>query len=342
MREYETEVLKNAKELLEQHSPSGYTHAAVKVAQTIAEKYNYQTTVTNKGNLVIHLNGASEEKKICLCAHIDTLGLMVRSVAADGTLRFTKVGGPILPTLDGEYCTVMTRNGKGYTGTVLSLSPAVHVHKDASTRTRDEENMYIRLDERVHSKEDTLALGIAVGDFICLDTKTQVTKTGFLKSRFIDDKGSAACLLTLLQYYREHNAKPAYSTDFILTVYEEVGHGASDFDQYDEILAVDMGCIGEDLSCDEYMVSICAKDSGGPYDYEMTSRLIELAKGEELNYAVDIYPMYGSDAGAARRAGNRAKTALIGPGVHASHGMERTHGEGLVNTMALCAAYLKG
>lgn len=341
MREYETEVLKNAKLLLAQHSPSGFTHLAVAAAQELAEKYNYKTTVTNKGNLIIHLTGASTEKRVCLCAHIDTLGLMVRSVSADGSLRFTKVGGPILPTLDGEYCTVFTRGGKQYTGTVLSQSPAIHVYKDASTRARDEDNMYLRLDERVTSKEETLALGIGPGDFICLDPKTQVTKSGFLKSRFIDDKGSAACLLTLLQYYREHNAKPAYDTDFILTVYEEVGHGAADFDNYDEILAVDMGCIGEDLSCDEYQVSICAKDSGGPYDYEMTSRLIELAKAEGLNYAVDIYPMYGSDAGAARRAGNRARTALIGPGVHASHGVERTHGEALVNTMALCAAYLR-
>jgi len=342
MKVYETEVLKTAKQLLEAHSPSGFTHGAAAVARAIAEGRNYPCTMSNKGNLTIRIKGESEEKRIALCAHIDTLGLMVRSVSTDGTLRFTKIGGPILATLDGEYCTIHTRGGKVYSGTVLSKSPAVHVYADAATAPRDEEHMLIRLDERVKSKEDVLALGISVGDYICIDPKVEITRSGFLKSRFIDDKGSAACLLTLLQYFRESGKKLRYTTDFILTVYEEVGHGGGDFEQYDEILAVDMGCIGGDLSCDEYTVSICAKDSGGPYDYEMTGRLIELAKAGNIPYAVDIYPMYNSDAGVARKAGNKARTALIGPGVHASHGMERTHVEALTGTMALCAAYLEG
>ena len=341
MKAYETEVLKNAKQLLEAHSPSGFTQAAVAVAKAMAERYNYPCTISNKGNLTIRVSGGSEEKRICLCAHIDTLGLMVRSVSSDGSLRFTKIGGPLLPTLDGEYCMVHTRSGKVYTGTILCQSPAAHVHTDAATAPRDEAHMLVRLDERVKSKEEVLALGISVGDYICIDPKVQITRSGFLKSRFIDDKGSAACLLTLLQYFRENSKKPRYTTDFVFTVYEEVGHGGGELEQYDEILAVDMGCVGEDLSCDEYTVSICAKDSGGPYDYEMTGRLMALAEGGGIPYAVDIYPMYNSDAGVARKAGNKARTALIGPGVHASHGMERTHVEALTGTMALCAAYLE-
>lgn len=340
MKSYQALVLTHAQALLECHSPSGFTQVAVAKAEEIARSYGYETRRSNKGNLIIHLPGEQQGQKRCLCAHIDTLGLMVRSISADGTLRFTKIGGPTLPTLDGEYCTLFTRDGRAYSGTILCQSAAIHVHKDARTAARDEDTMYLRLDERVKSKEDVLALGISVGDFICYDPKTQVTQSGFLKSRFIDDKGSAACLLTLLAYYHDRAAKPLYDTDVILTVYEEVGHGAAEFDPYDELLAVDMGCIGEDLSCDEYTVSICAKDSGGPYDYEMTTRLVALAKQEGIPYALDVYPMYGSDAGAARGAGNPARSALIGPGVHASHGMERTHVDALVGTMQLCAAYL--
>lgn len=106
------------------------------------------------------------------------------------------------------------------------------------------------------------------------------------------------------------------------------------------MLAVDMGCIGLDLACSEYDVSICAKDSSGPYDYEMTSELIRLAKKEGLSYAVDIYPMYGSDVSAALKGGNDIRGALIGPGVHASHGMERTHVQALKQTVSLLVAYL--
>ena len=153
---------------------------------------------------------------------MDTLGLMVRSVTADGMLMVTKVGGPLLPTLDGEYCRIYTREGKVYTGTVLSLSPSVHVQDDAATRPRDEKNMAVRIDEKVHNKEDVLALGIAAGDYVCYDPKTVVTGSGFVKSRFLDDKASAACLLTLLWQMRETGTLPRYETYLTFTVHEEV------------------------------------------------------------------------------------------------------------------------
>ena len=128
---------------------------------------------------------------------------------------------------------------------------------------------------------------------------------------------------------------------FMFSTYEEVGHGASWIPgDVRELLAVDMGCVGTDLSCTETDVSICAKDSGGPYDYQMTSRLIELAQAHQLPYAVDIYPFYGSDCGAALKGGNDIRGALIGPGVHASHGMERTHMQGVSAAYTLLAAYL--
>ena len=296
----------------------------------------------NKGNVMVHIPGRESGKKVALCAHVDTLGLMVRSITADGQLKITRVGGPILPTLDGEYCTIRTRDGRSYTGTILSLSPASHVYDDAATRARDEGGMAVRIDEAVKSKEEVEALGIRPGDYVCIDPKTVVTGSGFLKSRFIDDKGSAACLLTLMQMLSDKGLKPMYDTRLIFSVHEEVGHGGATIPRdLDELLIVDMGCVGLDLTCTEYQVSICAKDSGGPYDYGMTTRLMNLARDNGLDYAVDIYPHYSSDATVAWRAGADVRAALIGPGVHASHGMERTHWEGMKNTMALCLLYLE-
>ena len=334
-------VLSNACTLLAVDSPSGYTDNVVAVAEDMARAAGFETRRPNRGGLIVHIPGRESGKKVALCSHIDTLGLMVRSITDKGELKFTKVGGPIVPTLDGEYCTVVTREGMKYTGTVLSLSPAVHVFPDSDSRPRDEENMAVRLDAVVHSKAEVEALGIMPGDFICIDTKTQVTETGFLKSRFIDDKGGSACLLTLLQLMQEQNLRPRYDTQFLLTVYEEVGSGGAILpSDIDELLAVDMGCVGLDMSCTEQQVSICAKDSAGPYDYGMVTRLVNLSRANSVDFAVDIYPRYTSDVTVAWKAGRDVRAALIGPGVCASHGMERTHRDGLLNTLKLAAAYL--
>lgn len=336
-----TYVLDFASRLLGTDSPTGYTKKAIDLVVDEAAALGYQTKRNNKGNLLIYVKGSSSEKTIGFCAHCDTLGLMVRSIKSNGMLAVTNIGGPIIPTLDGEYCRIHTRDGRVYTGTVLSCSPASHVYKDASTRKREVDEMEIRIDEVVKTKADVEALGICNGDFVAIDPKVQITESGFIKSRFLDDKISASALMGVLQHMKEHSITPAYDLIFMMSTYEEVGHGMSHIPEcINELIAVDMGCIGLDLACSEQDVSICAKDSSGPYDYEMTSRLIELAKEKKLCYAVDIYPMYGSDVSAALRGGCDIRGALIGPGVHASHGMERTHYDGVENTMKLILAYI--
>lgn len=334
-------ILKLAKEILEFDSPTGFCFEIINKIEDIVKGYGYKFARTNKGCGVITVEGESNEKTIGLCAHVDTLGAMVRSITPSGTLKFTMLGGPCVPTLDSEYCKIRTRDGKIYTGTFLSTSPSVHVFEDSKSKPRDEKNMEVRIDEEVRSKEDVLKLGIAPGDFIFIDPKTTITKSGFIKSRFIDDKGSVSALLGLLETMKRENIKPKYTLKILISIYEEVGHGSSYIpSDISELIAVDMGCVGDDLSCDEYTVSICAKDSSGPYDFELTTKLVNLAKENDINYAVDIYPMYGSDVSAALRAGNDIKGALIGPGVHASHGMERTHYKAIENTLKLLLAYL--
>ena len=334
-------VLTFAQKLLAIDSPSGYTHHAIAFLKKEAQTLGYKTALNEKGNLLIYVSGASSEKTIGLSAHTDTLGLMVRSIKESGTLALTTLGGPILPTLDGEYCRIITRSNKVYSGTILSTSPATHVYPDAASVPRDLEHLEVRIDEMVKNKEAVKKLGIANGDIVAIDPKTTVTESGFIKSRFLDDKISVSVLFGVLQYLRKHDVKPNYDCIIMISTYEEVGHGASCMPkEVSELLAVDMGCIGLDLDCTEYDVSICAKDSSGPYDYAMTSHLVKLAQKHDLHYALDIYPFYGSDVSAALRCGNDLRGALIGPGVHASHGMERTHYEALEQTMQLVLAYL--
>ena len=339
---YKAFLMETAARLLTADSPSGFTENAARVVEEIAGRLGYAVSRNNKGNVTVDVPGREGGRTVGLCAHVDTLGLMVRSITDDGQLMITRIGGPILPTLDGEYCKIYARDGRVYTGTILSLSPAAHVFDDVLSRPRDEQNLAVRIDEVVKSREDVEALGVRAGDFVCFDPKTVVTESGFLKSRFIDDKGSAACMLTLLKLMRDKGLRPRYDAKFVFSVHEEVGHGGATLPrELSELLIVDMGCVGLDLTCTEYQVSICAKDGNGPYDYEMTSRLIELSKRGGVDFAVDIYPHYGSDAGVAWHAGLDVRAALIGPGVHASHGMERTHWEGMKNTILLSVLYLE-
>ena len=337
-KDYTLDVLKN---IMAIDSPSGFTGEAVKKLARYVEEIGFSYELTNKGNLIVDIPGKSD-KTVALAAHLDTLGLMVRSIKSDGTLAFRKIGGVILNTVDGEYCNIYTRCGKVYTGTILSNSPSGHVYPDAHTRARDEENMHVRLDERVKNKADVEALGINTGDFICYDPKMQVTPTGFVKSRFLDDKVCVATLMGIIKYLKESGEQPSHNLKVIFTCYEEVGHGMSYIPPgISEVVGVDMGCVGLDLNCSEYDVAICARDSGtGPYDYELVTRLSNLAKSNNLDYVIDIFDRYGSDVSASLRGGNDVRGCVIGPGVAASHGMERTHLDAVENTYQLIMLYL--
>ncbi len=322
-------------------SPTGYTNRIIKVVEKYIKQYGYDYKILNNGALEVFIKGKDSSKLVATSAHCDTLGLMVRSIKGNGKLALTCLGGPVTPTLDGEYCTIYTRDNKKYTGTILSTSPAAHVFSDANSKSRSIDNLEVRLDEIVNNAEDVKKLGIENGDIVCYDPKYLVTDTGFLKTRFIDDKASVVVLLMLLDYTSKNKIQFKYDTKIYFVVYEEVGHGASMVDRnIGEFVTLDMGCVGLDLAGNEYAVSICAKDSGGPYDYDLTTKLINLAKDNKLNYTVDIFPYYGSDIGAASRSGVDFKGALIGSGVSASHGMERTHIQGIENTLKLIYLYL--
>ena len=323
-------------------SPTGYTIDCINYIKQELENMGYFVAMTNKGNLKVFVPGQDHSKIVATSGHVDTLGLMVRSIGPKGTLKVTKLGGPLIPSYDGEYCKIRNREGRIFTGTVLSTSPSVHVFPDADKKPRDIDNVEIRLDEVVNSAEDVKNLGIEAGDFVFIDPKFQITESGFLKSRFIDDKGCVCILLTILKLIKEGTVTPHYDTIVYFVVHEEVGHGAAVLDdRISEFVTMDMGCVGLDLNGDETKVSICAKDSGGPYDYELTDRLVKLAQNNDVDYVVDIFPFYGSDIGAAYHAGRDIKGALIGPGVAASHGMERTHLNGILNAMKLMIAYLE-
>lgn len=325
-------------------SPTGFTTDIMNYIKAEVEVFGYEAIKTAKGGVLVTVPGENDQKHRMLTAHLDTLGAMVRAVKPDGRLKMDLVGGFGYPSIEGENCLIhCAKNGKTFTGTILMHQTSVHVYRDASTAERNQTNMEIRLDEKVTSADQTRALGIEVGDFISFDPRTIVTETGFIKSRHLDDKVSAAILLHLLKVYKEEGVTLPYTTHFYFSNNEEIGYGANSSipAQVVEYLAVDMGAMGDDQQTDEYTVSICVKDGSGPYHYELRQHLVALAERDGIPYKLDIYPYYGSDASAAMRAGADVKHALLGAGIESSHSYERTHLDSVDATERMVDAYLK-
>lgn len=332
-------IFKYATELLAIDSPSGYTKEVISYLESYAQTNNLDYEITKKGNLNIHFTGMENRKTIWLATHVDTLGLMVRSIKENGELTVVAIGGPLVNTLNGEYVKIYTRTGLVYEGTIVAEDSAIHVTRAASEK-KELEDLIIRIDEEVTTKKDVEALGIMAGDFVSYDPKTRIVNN-FIKSRFLDDKICAASMLSVIDQIVSGELKLEFNVSFVFSTYEEVGHGLSYVPEgVDELIAIDMACVGADLNGSEHQVTICAKDSTGPYDYDLTTALIELSKKEKIDFVVDIYPFYGSDASAARTGGANLKTALIGPGVCASHGMERTNIKSLVELTNLICTYI--
>ena len=322
-------------------SPVGFYPLLNPVLEELAASLGYSVTYDRRGTPYITLEGQDNSKTVLVGAHADTVGMIVRRVDPNGMIRVRRLGGAHLGSTEGATVTIHTRDGRSYTGLFACQSHSVHAFDDARSLERNEDTMMIILDEKVASKEDVYALGIRNGDFISVDPHCQITESGFVKSRFIDDKGAIACCFAMLKYLRENNLKPKYRTMLAFPYREEIGSGGSYVpEEVSEYVAIDIGLIGPDYDGDEYKVSICARDNAGPYDYDLVNRLIAYAQKADCDYAVDVFYRYSTDGNAAVRAGNNLRAAAFGMAVYCSHGMERTHITGLENTTNLLLAYV--
>ena len=342
-KKYVDYAVESAKNVLAIDSPTGFTKKAAEFVLNEYTKLGYKAWLTVKGGVLVDLGGEDDKNGLVLAAHTDTLGAIVCEIKSNGNLRVSPLGGMNPNNAEAENCRIYTRGHGIFNGTFQLNNASVHVNKEYGDKKRSYEDMEVVLDEAVKSKEDTEKLGIMAGDIVCFDPRTTVTESGYIKSRFLDDKLSVGILLVLAKYLKEENIKLKNHLYHYITVYEEVGHGgaASIPEGVTEMISVDMGCVGEGLSCTERQVSICAKDSHGPYNYDVVTKLIDAAKESGADFAVDVYPYYGSDVDCALDAGYDIRHGLIGAGVYASHGYERSHIEGVENTLKLLSAYCK-
>ncbi|UTE75137.1 M42 family metallopeptidase [Rossellomorea marisflavi] len=331
------------KQLVEIPSPSGNTQEIIRFVEDELGDLGLEMKRNHKGALLVTIPGEDQSRQRMLTAHVDALGAMVKEVKGNGRLRLSMIGGFRWNAVEGENCKIETSSGKIYTGTILMHQTSVHVYKDAGEAKRDEVNIEVRIDEKVRNDEEVRALGIEVGDFVSFDPRAEITDSGFIKSRHLDDKASVAMLMKLIRHIRSEGITLPYTTHFLISNNEEIGYGGNSNIPAEtvEYLAVDMGAIGDGQSTDEYTVSICAKDSSGPYHYGLRKHLVRLAEENGLEYKVDIYPYYGSDASAAIRAGFDIVHGLIGAGIDSSHAYERTHESSILHTETLLWHYVR-
>ncbi|NCB41834.1 MAG: M42 family peptidase [Clostridia bacterium] len=342
IRDYVDYAVEKAVEILAIPSPSGYTSEAIEKLKEIFSAMDYPFTQTIKGGLIIDLGGKDSKDSVLLQSHVDTLGGMVAEIKSDGRLRIVPLGGMNANNAEAENCYVVTKFSGKIEGTFQLINASIHVNDKYSKTLRKFDGMEVVLDADVEDKEDAEALGISAGDYVCFEPRTRVTESGYIKSRFLDDKLSVGVLIAYAKFLKEQGVVPARKVFLHFTVFEEVGHGAAATvpEGVTEAICVDMGCVGEGLTCTEKMVSICAKDSSGPYHYDVVKGLEEAAIKAKIDYAVDIYPDYYSDVQSTLDAGFDIKHGCIGAGVYASHGYERSHKDGVKNTLALLDSYL--
>ncbi len=334
--------------LLNIHSPTGYSLEAVEYCRSAFEALGVPgltISLNAKGALILTLSGsASNGLSVGLTAHTDTLGLMVKEVKGNGRLKATAIGGIQWAGVEQENVYVRTAENRRIRGTVIPINPSSHVNPNIAKTERNADTMEIRLDERTTSAAQTRALGIEVGDFIFLDPRVEVTETGFIHSRFLDNKAGVAVIYAALLALRDAGAQPAQDTVILIATYEEVGHGGASGaglpDGLTELLTIDMGALGDGQNGDEFSVSLCIKDNSGPYHFDMVNKLRRLGREFSIPVRPDIYPFYSSDGSAWWRSGGAGRVGLIGPGVDSSHSYERTHRDSLEHTAHLIARYL--
>jgi putative aminopeptidase FrvX len=330
-------------DLLNIPSPTGFAEPAIDfVEKELSHFKQLQLTRTRKGALLVKWEVKSDLPPVALTAHVDTLGAVVKEIKPNGRLKLSRVGWVQWPTVETEGVWVFTSAGGKVRGSLLIDNASGHIYGPSGSETpRNDDHMEVRLDARTSSEKETRALGINIGDCVAFDPRVEMMN-GFMRSRFLDDKACVANIVAAIKSLADAGQNPARSAYFLISNYEEVGHGASAGIPSDvvELVVVDMAVVGHGQESDEFHATLCIKDSGGVYHEGLNKKLRALAEEHKIPYKTDVYPFYGSDGEAFWRAGGDVAVSLIGPGIDASHNYERAHTDGLVATTNWILAYL--
>lgn len=336
-------IKKTLAELLNIHSPSGYSDQIVHCVGRKLEKMGIDFSVTRRGAIRATLPGEHNTFHRALAAHLDTLGAMVTRLKANGRLSVMPVGTWSSRFAEGARVTVFKESGP-CRGTVLPLKASGHIFGElVNTQPVNWDEVEIRVDTSSSCRKDLKNAGFEVGNFVAFDAMPEFTSNGFINARHLDDKAGVAVLLAAAQAVVNSRQVLPVDCHFIFTIFEEVGSGASAVVHGDvaEMVTVDHAPIGPSQNASEKGVTICMMDQTGPFDYHLSRKLVSLCREHGIDYAQDVFRYYRSDSASAIEAGNDTRTALVGFGVDGSHGYERSHISSLMAVARLICRYLQ-
>ncbi len=331
--------------LLQTPSPSGRTDAVMQLIGDILNDVGVPFTLTRRGALTAELPGESATIDRALVVHSDTIGCMVRNLKDNGRLELVPVGTFSARFAAGARVRIFSDDpDEFFTGTIMPLKASGHAYGDEiDTQPTDWDHVEVRVDRNVSTRADLERLGLNVGDFVALIASPELTEDGFVVSRHLDGKAGVAVALALAKSIAEQKIVLPHRATLMVTITEEVGHGASHGLPPDvaELVSVDNAVCAPGQHSIEHGVTIPMADLHGPFDYHLTRKLCSLAKGQGIPFARDVFRYYRSDAAAAIEAGAGTRAALVGFGLDGSHGWERTHLDSLEATYLLLNAWLQ-
>ncbi len=325
-------------------SPSGYTDRVVHHVGEELARLGIAFELTRRGAIRAHLKGRQREFGRAIVSHVDTLGAMVKNLKPNGRLEIVPVGHWSSRFAEGARVTVFTDDHGSRRGTILPLKASGHTYnKEIDTQPVSWDNVEVRVDEWCNTADDLVRLGFAVGDHIAVDPQPEVTDTGFVVSRHLDNKAGVASMLAAAQAIRRERLELPMDCHLLFTISEEVGVGASAVlhGHITEMVAVDNATPAPGQNSRERGVTVAMADSTGPFDYHLTRKLLRLCREHDVDHQRDVFRYYRCDAASALEAGNDLRTALVCFGADASHGYERTHLQALTSLSELLCLYMQ-
>ena len=322
-------------------SPTGFTNELSRYVCNELAALDIDYELTRRGTIIAVLPGAQRSLARAAVNHIDTIGAVVGELKDNGRLGLMPVGTWSSRFAEGGRVSVFAR-GRVYRGQVLPLLASGHAFNERIDHLPVAwDQIEVRLNEPCHNREDLVALGLRSGDFVAFDPDPEISESGYISTRHLDNKAGASALLTALKAIRESGQPPTIDFQAIFTITEEVGTGAGSSlsDEVVEFVGIDIGPVAPGQNARETGVTLCAQDTSGPFDYHMLRKLRQLCRDRGIDYQIDVFRYYYSDANSAVRAGHDVRDALITFGTDATHGYERTHLDSLLSIAQLLYAY---
>jgi len=335
-------LIATLRQLLDIPSPSGFTDNIVHHTCEMLTDMGIEHELTRRGAIRATLPGVEGSPDRAVVSHLDTLGAMVKNLKPNGRLEVAPIGTWSSRFAEGARVTVFS-DKRPVRGTILPLKASGHTfNKEIDTQPVEWRNLEIRVDEKTTDRQSLVDLGLEVGDFVAVDPQPEITDSGFVVSRHLDNKAGVAAMLAAAKAVVESGRRLPVECHLIFTIAEEVGVGASGTLHGDiaEMISVDNGTFAPGQNTSEFGVTIAAMDSSGPFDYHLVKFLTEMCRREEIPYARDVFNYYRSDAASALEAGNDVRTCLVCFGLDASHGYERVHSDSLTSLARLLSLYM--